>query len=79
MTNEMCIPADAVELDGATPETGDSVSFSVEGTVTRGEGGKLYVKPTMINGEPVKDEPEALDPDTEMDRIAQDADNEKDY
>lgn len=76
MNNEMCIPADAVELDGATPETGDSVSFSVDGTVTRGEGGKLYVKPTMINGEPVKDEPEAMDADTEMEQLAAKADEE---
>lgn len=77
MNNEMCIPADAVEVEGATPETGDSVSFSVDGTVTRSESGKLYVKPTMINGEPVKDEPEVMDADTEMENMAAKADEEK--
>ena len=78
MNNEICIPADSVELDGTTPEAGDSVNFSVDGTVTRGEGNKLYVKPTMINGEPVKDEPEAMDTDTEMEQLAAKAD-EGDY
>lgn len=72
--DELCIPASSLDVDGTTPEVGDSVSFTVEGTVARSEGGDIYVKPSTINGEPV--EARGMDDDAEMLAMAQKADSE---
>ena len=51
---EFCLPAEALATTGdqgqvGGPCVGESVAFSVEGTVTRTHGGGIYVKPTKIN------------------------------
>jgi hypothetical protein len=48
-----CIPAEAVAIDGVTPEVGDTVNYQAEGRVERVEGGKLYVRATTANGKPI--------------------------
>ena len=40
--------------DGVTPEVGDSVSVSVEGTVKSVENGQACIAPVKVNGEPVQ-------------------------
>lgn len=48
------VPASSLSLgDGTTPEVGDKVTFTVEGTVSSVAGGNLMVKPDTINGDPV--------------------------
>ena len=52
------IPLDALEADGTPPEEGDSVSYSVDGTVQSIEGDDAVVKIDSVNGEPVTETPE---------------------
>lgn len=59
--SELCIPAAALEAsseDGQpmAPQEGDPVEFTLSGTVTRSEGGNLYVKPDSVNGQPIAGE-----------------------
>lgn len=51
--SEICVPADALAIDGTVPGQGDEVEFRCKGRVTRAEGGELYVTPTEVNGQPV--------------------------
>lgn len=61
--NELCVPASAVAVpadadsqDGPTaPAAGDEVEVTVRGTVSRIEGGNVYLQPTSANGEPLPD------------------------
>lgn len=58
MKTEICVPAaalaDAGESgEGVAPAVGDSVDFTGRGTVTRAEGGNLYVQLAEVNGQPV--------------------------
>ncbi len=46
-----------------TPEMGDSVTFSVDGTITRIEGEMAYVKANAVNGTPIGEEAEEVAPD----------------
>jgi hypothetical protein len=62
MRNEICVPASAVSLAGeggesVAPEKGDAVSGTVEGKVSRSEGGKVYVTLETLNGEPLEADP----------------------
>ena len=52
------IPVDSLEQDGTPPEEGDSVSFSVDGTVQSIDGDDATVKIESVNGEPVTETPE---------------------
>lgn len=53
MGGETCLPGELLAVDGVSPAEGDDVEFSVKGTVTRTEGGNVYVQPTAINGLPI--------------------------
>lgn len=76
--NLFAIPAAALAIDGATPEPGDTVEFTVRGTISRAEGGELYVMPEMINDQPATLPPEAAAPTDEdpMMAAARKADDE---
>ena len=60
------IPIDSLEQDGTPPEQGDSVSFSVDGTVQSIDGDNATIKITAVNGEPVGE--------TDQDENAEDQD-----
>ena len=47
------IPLDLLSQDGVPPEQGDSVSFSVDATVSSVDADDATVKITAVNGEPV--------------------------
>jgi hypothetical protein len=47
------VPLDLLAQDGVPPEQGDSVSYSVEGTVQSTDAEDATVKITSVNGEPV--------------------------
>lgn len=47
------VPLDLLAQDGVPPETGDSVSYSVEGTVQSADAEDATVKITSVNGQPV--------------------------
>ena len=53
-----CVPAAALAIDGAAPEVGDEVEYTVKGRVARIEGGETYVMPETINGQPAQTEAE---------------------
>lgn len=60
MNGEDCVPLAALNLPDNTeqmqsPEQGDKVQYTVEGTVTRIEGDNAYIKRDTINGQPVND------------------------
>lgn len=60
------VPAAALALQGendeaVTPEVGDEVELTVSGKVEATEDGRVYVRPTTANGEPVI--AEAMDDD----------------
>jgi hypothetical protein len=62
-STEQCVPLESLAMpeEGeqmANPEVGDVVSYTVEGKVTRIEGGKAYVEPTAINGKPMSEKEE---------------------
>jgi len=57
---EDCVPLAALGMPDAdngdqmaNPEVGDKVSYQSEGTISRIEGEKAYVKRESVNGEPV--------------------------
>ena len=57
---EQCVPIEALAMpeEGdqlANPEVGDQVSYTVEGKVTRIQGGSAYVMPESVNGKPVEE------------------------
>lgn len=51
--SEPCIPAAAVELDGAMPQPGDPITFEMGATVTRVADGQVYYTPATANGQPI--------------------------
>jgi hypothetical protein len=51
------IPLDLLAQDGVPPEQGDSVSFSVDATVSSVDAEDATVKITAVNGEPVNESP----------------------
>jgi hypothetical protein len=50
------LPVNSLEEGGTPPEEGDSVDFSVKGTVQSVSGNNATVKIDSINGEPVGEE-----------------------
>jgi hypothetical protein len=50
------VPVNSLEEGGTPPEEGDSVDFSVKGTVQSVSGNNATVKIDSINGEPVGEE-----------------------
>jgi hypothetical protein len=49
---------------GVAPGVGEEVELtSLKGTVTRAEGGNLYIKPTEVNGQPLGDGMSGMDGD----------------
>ena len=47
------VPLDLLSEDGVPPQTGDSVSFSCDGTVQSADDENAMVKLESINGQPV--------------------------
>jgi hypothetical protein len=47
------VPLDLLSEEGTPPEQGDSVSYSVDGTVQSTDAEDAVIKITAINGEPV--------------------------
>jgi hypothetical protein len=64
------VPVASISESGVAPEQGDSVSYSVDGTVQSVSGNQATVKIDAINGEPVAEEgaespeEEAAEPET---------------
>jgi hypothetical protein len=55
--NYICkVPVNSLAEDGTPPEEGDTVQYSVEGTVQSISGPTATVKIDSINGEPVSEE-----------------------
>lgn len=52
------LPLSALMEGGVPPEEGDSVQFSVDGTVQSVQGDTAVVKIESVNGEPVSEEGE---------------------
>lgn len=57
-STEQCVPLDALSRPDdqeqmQTPEVGDAVSYTVDGKITRVEGGNAYVQPSAVNGNDV--------------------------
>jgi hypothetical protein len=52
------VPLDLLAQDGVPPEKGDTVSYSVEGTVQSTDEEDATVKITSVNGQPVAESPE---------------------
>lgn len=50
------VPLDLLSEDGVPPAEGDSVSYSVDGTVQSVSGAIADVKIDAVNGEPVSEE-----------------------
>ena len=50
------VPTNALAEDGVPPEVGDTVQYSVSGTVQSVSGGQATVKIDSVNGEPVTEE-----------------------
>jgi len=50
------VPVNALAEDGVPPEEGDTVQYSVSGTVQSVSGGTATVSIDSINGEPVSEE-----------------------
>lgn len=71
--NELCVPTEALAASDendemVTPADGDTVSLQIEGRVVRTEGGKSYIQPVSVNGEPMdmaQDKPEDMAEDTD--------------
>ena len=59
------VPLDLLAQDGVPPEQGDSVSYSVEGTVQSTDADSATVKIDSVNGEPVSEESGEAPGDTE--------------
>jgi hypothetical protein len=61
MGMEDCIPLNILAMPDEgdqmqEPAVGDQVQYSVEGKVTRIEGGQAYVQKTAVNGQKIEDE-----------------------
>jgi hypothetical protein len=63
-TSTCSVPLDSLEQDGTPPAEGDSVSFSVDGTVQSIDGDNATVKIEAINGDPTSGEQDESDDDT---------------
>jgi hypothetical protein len=50
------IPVNSLSEDGVPPEVGDSVDYSVKGTIQSVSGNNATVKIDSVNGEPVGEE-----------------------
>ena len=53
---EMCVPLDSLkepdeQQQMQSPEVGNPVVMTVEGTISRIEGGDAYIKPSAVNGQ----------------------------
>ena len=51
------VPLDLLSEDGTPPAEGDSVSYSVDGTVQSVDAEDATVKITAVNGQPVAESP----------------------
>lgn len=68
---EDCVPLDALAMPDEAeqmenPAVGDKVQYTVEGTVSRIEGGDAYVTKTAVNGKKVEGKAAEPEPPDEM-------------
>ena len=72
-----CVPLSALAVEGATPEAGDAVEYTVKGRIARIEGAEAYVTPETINDQPATLPPEPTeDGEGDMMAMAKKADEE---
>lgn len=67
---ELPVNVETITIDGIQPAVGDHVEVKVDGTVTRVVNSMAYVRPEMVNDQPMPSTP--LQPDAnenEMDRL----------
>lgn len=70
MKNELCVPVEALAMEGIEPAPGEPVSFQVDADLVRVENGLAYVQPKSANGMPIpetgeKEAPKAKSPEEE--------------
>lgn len=75
----LAVSADAVAIDGTPPEVGDTVTFTVEGTVASTDGTTLQVTPTKINDQDVPAPTAQPDEGDTLRSAAMSADSSQDY
>ena len=79
----IAVQLDTLLLHGIPPQTGDSVKFTVQGTVDHvdEQEGCAYVKPEKANGKdiPQQSDDEQEPDETDLENKAQAADKEKGY
>ena len=64
------VPLATLAVEGATPEIGDTVEFTVKGRLAKTEGGEAYVTPETINGHDATLPAEAPGSEDEPDMMA---------
>lgn len=58
-STELCASLDSLKVNGVPPAQGDSVSVTLDGTISRIDGDNAYITPAKINGQDVmKDDAE---------------------
>ena len=68
--SEICVPLQAVEVDGTPPEVGDKITVhETVGTVTRVEGQSVYMDPETFDGVPAPEEEKEKSIDDEGDEL----------
>jgi len=50
----VCLPVEGLEEDGQTPQEGDDIEASIEGTVTKVQDGIAWITLKTVNGVPVE-------------------------
>lgn len=82
----MCLPEQAVAIDGTAPGIGDEIQLTdVKAKVTRVENGEVYFVVTQANGQPITKENESEErpgeeplSEDELRRMAQKRDEQDD-
>ena len=73
------VQLDSLKLGGVSPQAGDQVKFTVEGTVDHidQQEGCAYVKPEKANGQDIPNDSDSQEPDEDdLQQRAEQADNE---
>lgn len=75
------LPAAALSEDGTTPEQGDPVSFTIDGTVQSSDGQTVTILPEKVNGEDIAEEatetPKDEVSEQDVEKAAQQSDDEQ--
>lgn len=71
------VPLATLAIDGASPEAGDAVEYTVKGRIAKIEGGEAYVTPETINDQPATLPAEPASTEDDMMAMAKKADAEE--